>query len=213
MSNENFETISRFLIQFLTKEKQIESIVEKLCQRFPSASKVKHQRDLSFCLAQLPHTEKSLRYLVQNRKLLTDALTDAGVTTHFAHLVSKVRRGNSGASTTAEMKDAIDQLERLVVSAENGEAQDDDDVGGATGGDSVVVSREPATPRGAKKGKATTTPRGRRGSKKMKEPTTVYVVADAPPVRAKRSTRAKKKKAPVVLESSSDASDDDDDDE
>lgn len=193
VSNENFESISRFMIQFLTKEKQIESIVEKLCQRFPSAVKVKHQRDLSFCLAQLSHTEKSLRYMIQNRKLLRDALTDSGVTNNLSHLISKVRRGNNTASTTAEMKDAIDQLEKIVVSAENGEEEDDD----VAVVDGAVAPREPATP----KPKAKT--KGRRGSKKSKEPA-VQVVTETP--RAKRSTRAKKK-APVI-ESSEEESDD-----
>lgn len=198
MSNENFETISRFLIQFLTKEKQIESIVEKLCQRFPSAVKVKHQRDLAFCLAQLAHTEKSLRYMLQNRKLLRDALTDSSVSAHFGHLVSKVRRGNNTASTTAEMKDAIEQLEKLVASAENGEEEDDDVV---AGGDSAIAAatpaREPATP----KPKA----RGRRGSKKTKEPAVQTV--ETP--RAKRPQRQTRKKARTkVVESSDESSDD-----
>lgn len=183
------------MIQFLTKEKQIESIVEKLCQRFPSAIKVKHQRDLAFCLAQLSHTEKSLRYMIQNRKLMRDALTDSGVTANFSHLVNKVRRGNNSASTTAEMKDAIDQLEKIVESAENGE--EEDDVVPIEGGS--VAPREPATP----KPKA----RGRRGSRKTKEPAVQTFVESA--VKPKRSTRQTKKAKARVVESSDASSDDD----
>lgn len=198
VSNENFESISRFMIQFLTKEKQIESIVEKLCQRFPSAVKVKHQRDLAFCLAQLTHTEKSLRYMIQNRKLMRDALTDSGVTENFSHLVNKVRRGNNTASTTTEMKDAIDQLEKIVESAENGE--EEDDVVAIEGGG--VAPREPATP----KPKA----RGRRGSKKTKELAVQNFVESAvKPKRSARQTTKKKPKARVV-ESGDEASSDDD---
>lgn len=185
------------MIQFLTKEKQIESIVEKLCQRFPSAVKVKHQRDLAFCLAQLTHTEKSLRYMIQNRKLMRDALTDSGVTENFSHLVNKVRRGNNTASTTAEMKDAIDQLEKIVVSAENGE--EEDDVVAIEGGS--IAPREPATP----KPKA----RGRRGSKKAKEPTVQTFVESA--VKPKRSARQTKKKTKARVVESSDEADSDDD--
>ncbi|KAF1315725.1 Condensin complex subunit, partial [Globisporangium splendens] len=193
VSNENFESISRFLIQFLTKEKQIESIVEKLCQRFPSAVKVKHQRDLAFCLAQLPHTEKSLRYLLQNRKLLRDALTDSGVTKHFAHLVNKARRGNIASATTAEMKDAIDQLDKLVERAENGEEEDEDAAVTVDGGvsSSSGAPREPATPK--PKGKT------RRGSKKV-------VQRESP--KAKRTPRPKRKTRAQVVESSASSSED-----
>uniref|UniRef100_K3W4W3 Condensin complex subunit 1 C-terminal domain-containing protein n=1 Tax=Globisporangium ultimum (strain ATCC 200006 / CBS 805.95 / DAOM BR144) TaxID=431595 RepID=K3W4W3_GLOUD len=191
VSNENFESISRFLIQFLTKEKQIESIVEKLCQRFPSAVKVKHQRDLAFCLAQLSHTEKSLRYLLQNRKLLRDALTDSGVTKHFAHLVNKARRGNTAAATTNEMKDAIDQLDKLVERAENGEEEDEDAAVTIDGGVSASsgAPREPATPK--PKGKT------RRGSKK---------VAQRESPKAKRTPRPKRKTRAQVVESNASSS-------
>lgn len=192
MSNEDFETISRFMIQFLTKEKQIESIVEKLCQRFPSAVKVKNQRDLAFCLAQLSHTEKSLRYLVQNRKLIRDALTDSGVTEHFSHLVNKVRRGNNTAATTSEMKDAIDQLDKLVERAENGE-EEDEDAAVAVDGASAGGPREPATPK--PKGKT------RRGSKK--------VAQRESPKTNKRSTRPKRKAKAQVVESSEASSEED----
>lgn len=120
VTNANFEEITRFLIQFLTKEKQIESIVEKLSQRFPAASQVQQQRDLSFCLSHLPHTEKSLRYLAQNRKLFLDALTDSTCVDNFSHLISKTRRANSSLAATSEMKEAIDGLEQLITHLKGG---------------------------------------------------------------------------------------------
>ncbi|RLN90130.1 hypothetical protein BBJ28_00020534 [Nothophytophthora sp. Chile5] len=123
VSNADFQAIARFLIQFLTKEKQVESIVEKLSQRFPSAVKAQQQRDLSFCLARLPHTEKSLKYLYQNRKLFSDALHDAVVADHFTSLVAKSRRGNSALSATAEMKEAIDKLEQFVIGKKDGKEE------------------------------------------------------------------------------------------
>ena len=101
-------------MQFITKDKQIESIVEKLAQRFLTASHAQQQRDLAYCLARLSHTEKSLKYLYQNRKLYSDALHDSAVADSFTSLIAKVRRGNS-ATTTAEMKEAIDTLDKFVT--------------------------------------------------------------------------------------------------
>ncbi|OWZ12599.1 Condensin complex subunit [Phytophthora megakarya] len=125
VSNSDFQTISRFLIQFITKEKQIESIVEKLSQRFPTAAKVQQQRDLAYCLARLPHTEKSLKYLYQNRKLYSDALHDSAVADSFTSLVAKTRRGNSSLTATAEMKEAIDKLDQFVVGKKEGKEEDE----------------------------------------------------------------------------------------
>ncbi|KAG7376707.1 hypothetical protein PHYPSEUDO_012862 [Phytophthora pseudosyringae] len=125
VSNSDFQTITRFLIQFITKEKQIESIVEKLSQRFPTASKAQQQRDLAYCLARLPHTEKSLKYLYQNRKLYSDALHDSVVADNFTSLVAKARRGNSGLNTTAEMKEVIDKLDQFVVGKKEGKEEDE----------------------------------------------------------------------------------------
>ncbi|CAI5728986.1 unnamed protein product [Peronospora destructor] len=124
VSNSNFQTITRFLMQFITKEKQIESIVEKLAQRFLTASKAQQQRDLAYCLARLPHTEKSLKYLYQNRKLYSDALYDSAVADNFTSLIAKVRRGNSAATTT-EMNEAIDMLDKFVVDKKESKEEDE----------------------------------------------------------------------------------------
>ncbi|RLN53678.1 hypothetical protein BBJ29_008263 [Phytophthora kernoviae] len=132
VSNADFQTITRFLIQFLTKEKQIESIVEKLSQRFPTASKVQQQRDLAYCLARLPHTEKSLKYLYQNCKLFSDALHDSAVADSFTSLVAKARRGNNTQSTTAEMKEAVDKLDQFVVGKKEGKEEDETGEGEST---------------------------------------------------------------------------------
>ncbi|KAG7387823.1 hypothetical protein PHYBOEH_008120 [Phytophthora boehmeriae] len=132
VSNADFQTITRFLIQFLTKEKQIESIVEKLAQRFPTASKVQHQRDLAYCLARLPHTEKSLKFLYQNRKFFSDALHDSAVADSFVSLVAKARRGNNTQSTTAEMKEAIDKLDQFVTGKKDGKEEDETREGDST---------------------------------------------------------------------------------
>lgn len=123
ISNADFQTITRFLIQFITKEKQVESIVEKLTQRFLTASKAQQQRDLAYCLARLSHTEKSLKHLYQNRKLYSDALHDSVVADNFTSLVAKARRGNNTATTSTEMKEAIDVLDQFVVGKKEGKEE------------------------------------------------------------------------------------------
>ncbi|TMW67725.1 hypothetical protein Poli38472_007397 [Pythium oligandrum] len=112
VSTEDFDEIVKFLLNYITKDKQIESIVEKMCQRY-SAAHPKQRRDFSYCLAYAQHTEKSLRYLHQNRKLFKESLAETTVMNNFKLLISRVRR-HQGAGSSAEMKEAIDQLERYI---------------------------------------------------------------------------------------------------
>ncbi|EEY58497.1 condensin complex subunit, putative [Phytophthora infestans T30-4] len=164
VSNSDFQTISRFLIQFITKEKQIESIVEKLSQRFPTASKMQQQRDLAYCLARLAHTEKSLKYLYQNRKLYSDALHDNSVADTFTALVAKARRGNSALTATAEMKEAIDKLDQFVVETKEGKEGDET----MDGGESTERAPSPVA-----KGKAK-----QRAKRKTRKPKATRVVSE-----------------------------------
>lgn len=169
VSNSDFQTITRFLIQFIAKEKQIESIVEKLAQRFPTASKAQQQRDLAYCLARLPHTEKSLKFLYQNRKLYSDALHDSVVADNFTSLVAKTRRGNSALTATAEMKEAIDKLDQFVVGKKEGKEEDETmDAEGASSPVAKAKAKAKAKRRPSAKGAKTTraTPRKRERAKR-----------------------------------------------
>ncbi|KAG6620934.1 putative condensin complex subunit [Phytophthora cinnamomi] len=168
VSNSDFQTITRFLIQFIAKEKQIESIVEKLSQRFPTASKAQQQRDLAYCLARLPHTEKSLKYLYQNRKLYSDALHDSVVADNFTSLVAKSRRGNSALTATAEMKEAIDKLDQFVVGKKEGKEEDDTMDGDSTERVSSPQAKGRAKRKSSVKGAKTTraTPKKRERAKR-----------------------------------------------
>jgi hypothetical protein len=48
-----FQSVLRFLLQFIDKDKQTESLIEKICQRMLAASDVKGMRDFAYCLSQV----------------------------------------------------------------------------------------------------------------------------------------------------------------
>eukprot|EP00965_Chrysotila_dentata_P005436 178622-Pleurochrysis_carterae.AAC.1 len=66
-----------FLISFISKERQTEVMVEKLCSRFGATDDVGRQRDVAFCLGALGHTERSVRKLHELFKTYANLLTDA----------------------------------------------------------------------------------------------------------------------------------------
>ncbi len=66
VDEETFETTMRFIFTFIEKEKQAESIIEKLCQRFRLATDARQWRDIAFCLSLLPFkSERSMKKLIE----------------------------------------------------------------------------------------------------------------------------------------------------
>ncbi|GLD98063.1 hypothetical protein PINS_up006760 [Pythium insidiosum] len=121
VTQNDFEKIVKFLLSFITKDKQVESIVDKLCQRL-SVSEISQRRDYTFCLAHITHTEKSIRALLNSRLALKEVISDDVGKAHLKFLVSKCRRQQT-ASISTEMKEAVDNLDRLL-SGEGGQDMD-----------------------------------------------------------------------------------------
>lgn len=61
-----FETTMKFIFTFIEKDRQAESIVEKLCQRFRLAGTERQWRDIAYCLSLLPFkSERSMKKLIE----------------------------------------------------------------------------------------------------------------------------------------------------
>lgn len=109
MEEEPFHTIMRQLLSYITKDKQTESLVEKLCQRFRTARTERQYRDLAYCMSQLPLTERGLRKMLDNFDCFGDKLSDESVFTAFLSVVGKLQRG-----AKPEGKAIIDEFEQKL---------------------------------------------------------------------------------------------------
>ena len=78
LSSEGFREVLGFLITFIQKDKQTESMVEKLCARFDTSDAVKLHREVAFCLSSLTHTDKSVRKLIELYKTYGNKLGGSG---------------------------------------------------------------------------------------------------------------------------------------
>ncbi|ETE61105.1 Condensin complex subunit 1, partial [Ophiophagus hannah] len=110
-----FHTIMRLLFSFITKDKQTESLVEKLCQRFRTARTERQHHDLAYCLTLLPLTERGLRKMQDNFDCFADKLQDLTVYNHFLVVLGRVRR----VATKAEMKALIEEFEQKLQKCHN----------------------------------------------------------------------------------------------
>ncbi|XP_065532366.1 condensin complex subunit 1 isoform X3 [Lathamus discolor] len=95
IEEESFRTIMRHLLSYITKDKQTESLVEKLCQRFRTARTERQYRDLSYCLTLLPISERGLQKLQDNYDCFADKLQDPAVYGCFQTVLARFRRAGS----------------------------------------------------------------------------------------------------------------------
>ncbi|XP_053935686.1 condensin complex subunit 1 isoform X2 [Cuculus canorus] len=101
IEEESFHTIMRHLFSYITKDKQTESLVEKLCQRFRTVRTERQYRDLSYCLTLLPPSERGLRKLQDNFDCFADKLQDPSVYSCFQTVLTRFRRAGGKPETKA----------------------------------------------------------------------------------------------------------------
>ena len=74
------------------QEKQAESIVEKLCQRFRLSDEPRQWRDIAYCLSLLPFkSERSVKKLIEGLPFYQDKLHEETVFARFSEILAKVR--------------------------------------------------------------------------------------------------------------------------
>uniref|UniRef100_A0A8B9VEQ1 Condensin complex subunit 1 n=1 Tax=Anas zonorhyncha TaxID=75864 RepID=A0A8B9VEQ1_9AVES len=113
VDEESFRTIMKHLFSYITKDKQTESLVEKLCQRFRTARNERQYRDLSHCLTLLPISERGLHKLQDNFDCFADKLQDPAVYSCFQAVLVRFRRVPSKPENKAELIHSICETELL----------------------------------------------------------------------------------------------------
>jgi condensin complex subunit 1 len=91
MDESGFQSTMKYIFTFIEKEKQAESIVEKLCQRFRLTEDARQWRDIAFCLSLLPFkSERSVKKLVEGLPFYRDKLHEEKVYGRFQEILVKV---------------------------------------------------------------------------------------------------------------------------
>ncbi|NXD85150.1 CND1 protein, partial [Halcyon senegalensis] len=115
IEEESFHAIMRHLFSYITKDKQTESLVEKLCQRFRTARTERQYWDLSYCLTLLPLSERGLHKLQDNFDCFADKLQDPVVYSCFQTVLVRFRRAGSKPETKA----LAEELEQKLSACHN----------------------------------------------------------------------------------------------
>uniref|UniRef100_A0A8C4S641 Condensin complex subunit 1 n=1 Tax=Erpetoichthys calabaricus TaxID=27687 RepID=A0A8C4S641_ERPCA len=109
-----FKTIMTQLFSYITKDKQTESLVEKLCQRFRTARTERQCRDLAHCLTLLSYTERGLKKMLENFDCYGDKLVDDHIYQSFLNVIGQMRKG-----TKPEFKALVDEFEQKLTACHN----------------------------------------------------------------------------------------------
>ena len=110
LAPEEFREVLGFLIAFVGKDRQAESMVQKLCDRFDMSDAPRVHQDIAFCIGALSHTERSVLKLLEMQKSFVNKLGDDEVRACFVGLV-KTRKA---PGTKPELRKALDDLAALV---------------------------------------------------------------------------------------------------
>ncbi|XP_053700032.1 condensin complex subunit 1 [Synchiropus splendidus] len=148
MSCEDFNTIMKQLFSYITKERQTESLVEKLCQRFRTAKTERQWCDLAVALSLLSMCERGFKRLQECWECYSDKLTEPGVYQPLLSITAKLRRG-----AKAQFKAQVDDFEKRLTAVhtrglENVESPEMEEENQAGGPSEKTTAHTPAPSRG-----------------------------------------------------------------
>ncbi|KDP26245.1 hypothetical protein JCGZ_22491 [Jatropha curcas] len=109
LQRESFCNVMQFLIGSIKKDKQMEALVEKLCNRFTGVTDVKQWEYISYCLSQLTFTEKGMRKLIDSFKSYEHVLSEDSVMDHFRSIINKGKK-----FAKPELKSCIEEFEEKL---------------------------------------------------------------------------------------------------
>ncbi|XP_042509695.1 condensin complex subunit 1 [Macadamia integrifolia] len=109
LEKDAFCNIMQFLISSIKKDKQMEALVEKLCNRFGGVTDIKQWEYISYCLAQLTFTEKGIRKLMESFKTYEHVLSENSVMEHFKNIISKGKK-----FAKPELKSCVEEFEEKL---------------------------------------------------------------------------------------------------
>ncbi|KAG0065308.1 Condensin complex subunit [Linnemannia elongata] len=123
IAEDSYRKIMKFLFE-LIKDKNMDSMIEKLCQRFKNTDQPRGWRDIAFCLSMLPFkTEKSFKRLLEGFPHYQDKVYEEQV---FKCLTDIVTKGRQIKPPKPELKPIIDEFESKLqeYKAKGDEVQD-----------------------------------------------------------------------------------------
>jgi len=117
LNDDNYRDIMTFIFSFISKDKQVESLLEKICYRFKATRDEDQLRNLAFCLTLLPYSEKCFKKLVDCCSFYIDSLGDEDIFDSFQIIISKIKKNLKQDEKVDEFEEKLNE-NHLHLSAE-----------------------------------------------------------------------------------------------
>lgn len=92
ITEERYHTIMKFIMDLVKKDRQVESLVEKLCLRFRCTTEERQWRDIAFCLSLLTYTEKTIKKLIDSIRDFKDKVQVDEVMDYFKQIINQTSK-------------------------------------------------------------------------------------------------------------------------
>ena len=109
LEEEKYHVIMKYILGLIQKDRQVETLIEKLCLRFPVTREERQWRDIAYCLSLLSYNEKSIRKLLDNIQHYKDKVQIDEVYQSFKLIIS-----NTSKMAKPELKAAVTELETRI---------------------------------------------------------------------------------------------------
>jgi len=110
LEEKQFQETIRYILGLMQKEKQIDTIIEKIYARFKLAVTERQWRDLSYCLSLLQFSGKSIRHLTESLPLLKDKIHHKPVLTALQNIIEQTKRKADAKAACTELEEKIQEL-------------------------------------------------------------------------------------------------------
>ncbi len=109
LSAHEFQSTMQFLLGFVKKDKQGDSLAERLLTRMGLAQNSMQIRNLAYCISQLPITEKGVKKMSEMLPVYKDCLHDDEVYEYFKQALVKTKKSSHFGRGAASNSDAPDE--------------------------------------------------------------------------------------------------------
>lgn len=109
LEEEKYRIIMRYILNLIQKDRQVETLVEKLCLRFPVTREERQWRDIAYCLSLLSYNEKTIKKLMDNLQYYKDKVQIDEVYQSFKLIIS-----NTSKLAKPELKTLVTELETRI---------------------------------------------------------------------------------------------------
>lgn len=106
IKEEDYQIIMKYILSLIQKDRQVETLVEKLCARFKITKEERQWRDISFCLSLLTYNEKTMKKLIDNVSNFKDKVQIDEVYQYFKTIIT-----NTSKLAKPELKAIVSQFE------------------------------------------------------------------------------------------------------